>query len=386
MRHFFKKVLILTYALLSIHEVHSYPQYIGYGYNSCLTCHYNPEGNGPLNDYGRAISATAIAARWFQEPSMTEEQLGKQSGFLNNSAYNTWLRPSVDYRGLYLIRDFGEDTEESEWINMMADLNIVMKYDPAARYFASFSFGYAPTPSIYEKSNTEVDNYRWHEAYIGMRPWQGIGIYFGLMDKVYGIRIAEHTNYSRSVTNLSHNDQAHGLQLHYTNEMVEITGGYFLGNLNQKEKLRQKGLSAKAEYKVNYKNSVGVSVLKSENSFLDMYMGAFHYKAAVGKGSAFMAEYGKVVKKSLVDQSEDSQVYGLGQVYLQGLRGLFFINSIEYLKEESGDYRMRYGPGVQIFPHRGYEFRFEIYNTRNFSDTGSTRDTWDLLGQTHLWF
>lgn len=378
-------VLFLTSFIIST-SCFSYPQYIGHGYNSCITCHYNPEGNGPLNDYGRAIGATAIAARWFHDENITEEELGKKSGFFGFEPFNTWLRPSLDYRGLMIKRDFNEKTEETEWINMMADLNVVIKFDPAARYFTSVTFGYAPTPSVYEKSNTPVDQYRWHEAYFGMRPFEGFGAYLGLMDKVYGIRIAEHSSYSRSVTNLSHNDQSHGLQLHYTNEFVELTGGYFLGNLAQKERLRQKGFSGKAEYKVNYKNSVGVSVLKSNNKFLDMYMAAFHYKTAVGKGSAFMAEYGKVVKESISEKTETSQVYGLGQVYLQGTRGLFLINSIEYLKDDTGDFRIRYGPGLQVFPARSFEFRFELYNARSFSDTGSTRDTWDLLGQTHLWF
>lgn len=380
-----KIVFLFLLSFLSISSF-GYPQYIGFGYNSCLTCHYNPEGNGPLNDYGRAIGATAIAARWFYEKDITEEELGKRSGFLGFEPATTWLRPSFDYRGLLLKRDFNEDSEETEWINMMADANIVIQFDPMARYFTSVTFGYAPTPSIYENSNTPVDNYRWREAYFGMRPIQGFGAYIGLMDKVFGIRIAEHTSYSRSVTNLSHNDQSHGVMLHYTNEFLELTGNYFVGNLTQDEELRQKGFSAKAEYKFNYKNSVGASILKSNNEFLDMYMAAFHYKTAVGKGSAFMAEYGKVVKKSISEKTETSQIYGIGQVYLQGTRGLFLINSIEYLKDDTGDFRIRYGPGVQIFPAKSFEFRFELYNARSFSDTGSTRDTWDLLGQTHLWF
>ncbi|MBC7464797.1 MAG: hypothetical protein H7256_02295, partial [Bdellovibrio sp.] len=36
----------------------AYPDFISYGYRTCITCHYNGQGGGALNDYGRAVWAS----------------------------------------------------------------------------------------------------------------------------------------------------------------------------------------------------------------------------------------------------------------------------------------------------------------------------------------
>lgn len=380
------KILSLLGISLISTSVYSYPQFVGYGYTSCVTCHYNPFGNGPLNDYGRALSATAVSSRWLIPKYVGEEELANKSGFLGSKPQNTWFRPSFDYRGLLIKRGLGQEGEDTEWINMMADANVVVRFDKANKFFISGTLGYAPKPAALEDTGEEVDTYRWREHYLGYRPSQRWGFYLGLMDKVYGIRIAEHTNFSRSITNLSQNDQSHGLQIHYAHPKFELGLNYFVGNMVQEDDLRQKGFSLKADYVVSHKSTTGVSVLKSENSYLEMYMTAFHYKTAVGKGSSFLAEYGQVATTEIQTQEEEKTVYGLAQAYLNGTRGLFIINSVEYLKEDTGDYRLRFGPGIQFFPIQRLELRFELYNSRSFSESGSTKDTWDFLGQTHLWF
>ena len=57
----------------------AYPAYIGTGYSSCLTCHYNPLGNGPINPYGRAVQATEMAGNLFGRDL---EELANNSGFV----------------------------------------------------------------------------------------------------------------------------------------------------------------------------------------------------------------------------------------------------------------------------------------------------------------
>lgn len=382
---FLCKTLATFLFVFVIKEVASYPHFVGYGYTSCITCHYNPYGNGPLNNYGRALGATAVSARWLVPDYVEEETIAKNSSFFGVSP-SSWIQPSFDYRGLLLKRDFREESEDTEWIDMMADLNLVVRTDQTNRYFFSATFGYAPTPTSLENTGQEVENYRWRDYYLGLRPGQNWGVYLGLMDKIYGIRIAEHTNFSRSITNLTQNDQSHGIQFHYTSSNFEIGIGGFAGNLIQDSGLRQVGASGKFDYVMPHKGKMGVSALKSESEYLDMYMWAFHYQTSVGKDSSILAEYGKVVKSSISTNDEQEQDYGLGQAYLNVKRGVFIINSLEYLKESNGDYRIRFGPGFQIFPHKNIEFRFELYNSRSFSDSSSTRDTWDLLSQVHLWF
>ena len=352
-----------------------------------MTCHYNPFGNGPLNDYGRALSATAISARWFKEEYVSEDEIANKSGFFYNQPENSWFRPSFDYRGLLIKKDFGRDNQSTAYIDMMADLNLVMKFF-SDRLIFSGSIGYIPTPKALENStdDEEVINYISREAYVGIRPFASIGLYAGLMDKVYGVRIPEHVAYSRSITNLSHNDQSVGVQIHYVKNMFEIGLNSFIGNTVQDESLRQQGNSAKIDYLISNKGSVGVSVLKSKSEFLDIYMNAFHFKTSVGKGTSVLGEFGEV-KKTAVQKSEiDTTSYALAQANVNLDRGIFLINTVEYLKETSNDFRFRFGPGLQVFPAQRVEFRFDLYNTRTFSEDFATKDTIDFLTQLHLWF
>lgn len=380
--------VIILFGIISIKDVEAYPHFVGYGYTSCLTCHYNPYGSGPLNDYGRALSATAISARMFHADFVTEEEIAEKSGFLYGQPKNTWFRPSFDYRGLLLRRDFGEETQTIEWIDMMADANIVLKFLDNKLYMST-TVGYAPIPDRLKDSEEKIDEYLIREAYIGYRPNENWGVYLGHMDKIFGIRIAEHSSYSRSVTDLSHNDQTYGMQVHFMKGNFEIGTGVFVGNQAQEDELRQKGASVKVDYVMPHKGTIGFSSLKSESEFLETYMQAFHLKTSAGRGASFLAEVGSVKKsaKQISDYTPDVSNYALAQIYLNPKRGVYFVNSVEYLKtEKKDDYSIRFGPGLQIFPSQRVEIKADLYNTRNFSKTSSSRDTWDLLTQVHLWF
>ncbi|MCO4794131.1 MAG: hypothetical protein KC493_10480 [Bacteriovoracaceae bacterium] len=381
------KIILLIFMIAYSPLSGAYPHFVGFGYTSCATCHYNPFGNGPLNDYGRALSATAVSAKWFYHDKESEEKIANSSAFFGSKPNQTWFRPSLDYRGLVIKRTLGQDSEDTEMINMQADANLVLKFGEANNFFISGTVGYAPKPLSLENSNKEVDEYRSREHYIGYRPTPSLGVYAGLMDKVFGLRIAEHSAYSRSINSLSQNDQSHGLQIHYAHPSFELGLNYFVGNMIQDDALRQKGFSTKVDYIVSHKSSLGVSYLSSENQFLKNYASAVHYMGSVGKGSSVLVEAGQNVKTSLSDTTDETKtIYGLGQNYIKASRGIYLINSIEYLKEQTGEYRIRFGPGIQMFPIQRWELRFEIYNTRNFSDQASTKDTWDLLMQVHSWF
>src|SRR5262245_59970965 len=104
----------------------AYPSFIGFGYGSCLTCHYHPLGGGPLSDYGRALGATEVSGRWFMD-RLTDDQVGEQSGFLGPfGKLPDWFSLAADYRGMYL--DTGlEYKPRSAWINMQLEGSVTLK-------------------------------------------------------------------------------------------------------------------------------------------------------------------------------------------------------------------------------------------------------------------
>ncbi len=383
-----KKVFLLFFLINS--SLLAYPNFIGYGYTSCLTCHYNPFGNGPLTDYGRAVGTTSIVSDTFYGGKDSDlEARGKKSGFMYSEPLNQWLRPSIDYRGLYLKNSIGEDSSQTEYIHMDANINLVLRLGPKEnrdKFIISATMGYAPEPR--SGAPSDADTYRSREHYIGYRFTPAWGLYAGLMDKVYGIRIPDHIAYGRSVTQNTMNDQTHGLLLHYTNPNWDIGLQAFVGNLAEEETVRQKGFAATAEYTYAPQIRPGASVQMSESEFLKTYSYALHSRIGFGKGNSIMGEIGQTNEELPLRGTENQSRYWTVQAHVLASKGFFLLNTIEYLKADldEDNKRLRWGPGIQWFLYQGVEWRMDFYNTRVHSENAVTQDEWDFTTQVHLWF
>lgn len=388
-----KKISLLILPLIGlsnflIKNAEAYPNFIGHGYNSCITCHYNPFGNGPLNDYGRAVGATAISGRGFYNDSKPEDLIGQESGFFFKQPENKHFRPSASYRGLFLKRNFGEVSEKTEYIHMQGDVNMVAKFGENDKYITSVSFGYAPIPRSLQNTPAadSVKEYRTREHYVGYRPSPKWGVYAGLMDKTYGIRIIEHTSYARTTPQVTMDDQSHGVTLHYNTPEIEGGLNVFVGNLTQDADIRMKGWAGTFEYTLFEKNRLGLSAMMESNDYLELSSFAAHVRSGIGGGSSIMFELGKVDKKPKMVSGEKTEYYANFQNHIKATRGVYLLNSVEYYKNNADkSYRVRFGPSIQYFPIARVELRADLYNTRNFNQEISTKDRWDLMAQIHLW-
>ncbi len=385
---------ILKFTFLSIWltwifdcQVQAYPQFIGHGYNSCITCHYNPFGNGPINDYGRAFSATAVSGRGFYNANKPEELISQESGFFFKENKNKTFRPQLSYRGMRLKRNFGEATEQTEYIHMQADAHLVAKLGDKDKFIASFTFGYAPVPRSLQNTSAgdKIDQYRSREHYIGYRPTPAWGIYAGLMDKTFGVRIVEHTAYARTTPQLTMYDQSHGVTLHFNKPQFEAGFNYFVGNLTQDVALRMKGWAGTFEFTLFETNRLGLSMMTQQNNFLKLDTYATHIRSGLDGGSSLIFELGKV-EKTPKSSMKTIEYYGNFQNHIKVARGFYILNSVEYYKNHNDNsYRVRFGPSLQYFPLAKVELRMDLYNTRNFNQLASIKDRWDLLAQVHLW-
>jgi hypothetical protein len=385
---YYTVLLFLVFSTFSPEKAFGYANYIGHGYNSCMTCHYNPFGNGPINDYGRAISATAISSRGFYKDSKPEDLIGKESGFFFTQPLGQHIRPFASYRGLLLKRNFGEENETSEYIHMQADLNLVLKFGQNDKYISSVTFGYAPIPRAIQNTPAakDVDKYRTREHYVGYRPSNTWGFYAGLMDKPFGVKIVEHTAYARTTPQLTMDDQAHGFTVHYNTPQLEGGINYFVGNLSQDAPLRMKGIAGTFEYTLFEKNRPGLSFMKQGNEYIDLSAFAAHIRTGLENGNSLIFELGRVTKTPKSSGLEKTEYYANFQNHIRALRGVYLLNSIEYFKNDlDKSYRVRFGPSVQYFPVSKVELRVDLNNTRSFSEQSSVKDRWDLMAQVHLW-
>jgi len=369
-------------------EAMGYANFIGHGYPSCLNCHFNPMGGGQLNDYGRAVSATAISGRLIYPESFNEEKIAYMSGFLFKKPSQNWLRTQVNYRGFNLIRNPGSSENEIKtWIPMQRDLRVTLKFGENDKLIFSGDYGKTPYP-LNGIEGEDYDEYRSRSHYVGYRFTPSFGLYAGLMDKAYGIRVIEHSAYSRLLPQVTQNDQTHGILGHYLNENWEIGAHIFGGNLAQDQELRMKGFSSIVEKTFLNIHRIGFSFQQSKNDFLELLSYSTHARLNVKEGSALLAELGETKKKTKNSIEERTSRYGLLQGFVRPWRGFYVLTNVEYLKNDTtfDSYNVRWGPGIQYFPMQRLELRADIYNTRNFSPGSSTLDSWLLLYQLHLWF
>lgn len=371
----------------------SYPQYISLQYTSCLTCHYNPQGNGPLNDYGRGVAATAIAGRVGIDKTTTEEDLVKNSSFPGiDPQTNSWLRPMIGYRGLGYDSNAFTGESQRRWINMQLDGSLVLKGGSRDQYIASFTYGTRPTNRIDQNNLMETKGYS-REHYIGWRPTTKVGVYAGKMDKAFGLRIPDHNLTSRRATRTAQFDQVHGVMIHAVGETLEGSIHGYVGDLNESdETLRDEGFSGIFEWGVSAQNRLGVSYMNNRLGENQTTVIAVHDRLGLGKGHSLMAEVGEITLTP--DNGEVRKtMYGFLQSHLMLTRGLWLQGTFDYYKGKItgggggliDDEILSVGPGIQWFPRQKIELRLDIYNQRSFNETVAAKDSWRALAQVHLW-
>lgn len=381
--------LILIIFLLSIsNRVEAYPEFIGYKYSSCLTCHYNGHGNGPLNEYGRALFAAEIAGRALAF-GRSDEQLGEASGIFGRVKMPNWFQPGVKSRYLLMKNNPPYSNEKERFIVMQADLNVASFWRADQKLGFIGSIGYVPVPQRLQlqSQGRDVDTLISREHYIRYGYGENWWFYAGMMDKVYGIRIVDHTAYSRAKTGLAQNDQAHGVIGHYIQETWEASFNVFAGNLYQDADLRQQGVSGMFEYDIIEAWRVGVSGLYSFNNYVKNGRFGIQNRYGMGHGAAILIDTG-IIHNAPKNGSAKNGYYLYSEAIQRLARGYhFFITAQSFKDEMTGDKPDQFtsGFGLLMFPAQRFEFRIELADRRQFTDNSEVQeDTWVLMTQAHL--
>lgn len=390
----YKILLYLSLSLLvSAGTAYSYPNFIGKGYHNCLTCHYNPFGSGPLNDYGRGVAASAISGRFLINKTTTDEALSNRSGFLFNKPSKTSnIRPSFDYRGATLRRGLDTSNPQEVWINMQMDASITAEFGVKKKYITSFTYSIVPSNSLpggqpeFDVAPGEDLMYS-REHYFGMKVRPNLSVYLGKMDKVFGIRVPDHTAFSRSKTGNNQYGATHGATLHFGKEKFDLGVQAFIGDLEKEKEYRFTGISSKYEHSISDKVRLGVSFLHEDSENQQNLAYSMLTKMAIGKGSSLMLEMGRVQSTPEgLDTTTEQYIFLQNHFYLA--RGLYFLTTYEQFIPDTtttSEYH-NFAPGIQYFPMQRIELRADLITTKIYSAGSAAQDAWSFLGQVHLWF
>jgi hypothetical protein len=367
----------------------SYPEFIGYKYSSCLTCHFNGNGNGPLNDYGRALWSAEIAGRAFWAAGKTEDQLSASSGFLGSVELPWWFRPGAKMRDLVIRTNPGGTGAKNTNILMQADLNAAFFLDKDQKNTFVGDFGYVPEPLRVQNSPgaKKLSEFISREHYYRRQVTDSWWLYGGFLDKPYGIRIVDHTAFSRAKTGLAQNDQAHGIISQYIQPKYEWSFDAFAGNLYQKSDVRQVGFSSLYEYEPLQAMRIGFSYLNSANKYIKNERIALHSRTGLGNGSSILFETG-LINDTPKGADKLQGYYMYVELQQRMIRGYhLFVDAQSYKDQLSAghDDQVTGGFGVLMFPVARTEFRIELQSGRTFNDDAQVApEAWTALAQLHL--
>ncbi len=365
-------------------SVDAYPSFIGFGYSECSTCHYNPLGNGPLTDYGRALSANTISARPLFT-KLSDEELADKSGFLGSpETLPDWVRVQLDYRGMYFTRDL-VGSRQSRYIHMKGDASLILK-TPKEDWIAVGNIGYAPRPATASPTK-DISELISREHYIGYRPNKHWGLYAGFMDVAYGIRIPDHTAYSRSKTLIAQNDQTHGLLLHTDQDFGSGSLHAFIGNLQQDSNERQMGASTQWNFNINQYAQAGLSGLVSFGEYRKRQVGGAQLRWGIEGGHAILIDAG-VINEMPANSAGMLGFYSMAQTHTRLFRGLHFLVTSEFYSSDlfnQASRLFRISPGLQYFPMQRLEFRIDFQAARSTNSNPVTQDVYSLLAQVNIW-
>jgi hypothetical protein len=368
-------------------SVQAYSEFIGYGYSSCLTCHVNGSGSGPLNDYGRALWSAEIASRSLFPRRMTDEILAKQSGFLGAVPLPYWFRPHLKFRDLSLKQNFKGPNEVSKYYRMQQDVGATFS-DPVGKFVAVITFG-----NMQYSGQGDQGRFLAREYYLRAEVVKTWWLYIGLLEKVFGIRNINHNSFQRfpqgfnpTLNNPLGAANSQGVVLQKVEDTWDAAFNVFTGNPYDEPEYRHKGFSTTSEFEVGDKKRLGVSLQSAASEKDKKTISAIHYRQGLSKGSAVLFEYGFL--QDNLEGMSNSGSYNLLQTSMLLTRGYSLRTEIERYNQDfkaASPDQWRFSVGILAFPMPRLELRGDIVNGRAFSTVGAVdEDQWFFQGMVHV--
>jgi hypothetical protein len=183
------------------------PMFLSRQYTRCTTCHYSPTGGGLLTPYGRSLSRQDLSTTGRSDPGQPP---GKEEAFLWGALGDALgpVQVGIDVRPAHLGLDFGGGTTTTRDFFMNGDLLAAYRVNGWTVYG---EVGREPL----SPEGSKIDSY---EYWVSYAPEKGIGFRVGRFLPAYGVRLADHTAFTRTSMGLNTYDQVYGLELSRTGE------------------------------------------------------------------------------------------------------------------------------------------------------------------------
>lgn len=356
---------IATLLLSAAGGVAAEPIFLSRQYARCTTCHFSPTGGGLLTPYGRSLSREELSTfgRSSSEPPGREHEFlfGALGDPPRGVSIGADLRPAhldVDRAGVRTTRDF----------LMNADVTAAFR---RGNWTAYGEIGRQP-----RRGDARIASFEHWLAYQTRR----LGARAGRFLPAYGVRLADHTSFTRATLDLDNDDQVYGLELSYTGDrhLLQVLAGAHADSDN--------AFTATGRWQVDLGTR---TVLVASGLFRDGSGGVPRGGAAgLAMGVAptpRLTIWTQADARFREPATSGRRAYTvLGDVAFEVHRG-FWLKFSPQLQTEFGDASagiVRFVAGVNLLPRTHWNVVLNWYHDRDRETDGSART---LLAQLHLY-
>ncbi len=190
------------------------PMFLSRQYARCTTCHYSPTGGGLLTPYGRSLSHNELSS--FKGTS-TSQEAGREESFLYGLLGDTLgkVHVGIDLRPARLEVDF---------LGMNFDRTFFMNADLVAAFRDG---GWTVYGQVGREPLPQGGRLKSYEYWVSHESEKGWGVRAGRFLPAYGVRLADHTAFTRRGLGLDVYDQIYGVELsHLTQKhLLQVAAG-----------------------------------------------------------------------------------------------------------------------------------------------------------------
>lgn len=184
-------------------------------YTRCTNCHFSPTGGGLLTPYGRSLSREELSTTGKSAPGATG---GREQEFLWGAlkdALPKGLSLGFDARPAHLDVTFPGGSATKDFF-MTADLIAAYRHHDWTVYA---ELGREP-----RSDGAKIASY---EYWVAHKSDKGFGIRAGRFTPAYGVRLADHTAFTRAPLGFDAYDQIYGVELSHGNDkhLLQVAAG-----------------------------------------------------------------------------------------------------------------------------------------------------------------
>lgn len=343
--------LMCVVAFLSVSpDVRAFPELVRYGYLSCTTCHYDPNGGGILKPFGR-IASKDLLSTWSSE---SEEK------FLYGAVPESeWISFGGDIRTIQAHRETKRYVE-GKFIWMQSDVEAAIDWGD---WTVVGTFGR-------QEPRGRASSSEWFSRrhYLLFRP-QGeprLIVRAGRFRQAFGINLPDHAIATKRGLGWDQDTESYNLEAAWFGLRFDafVTLNFSRPDISLSE--RETGVGARFRYYTGVKSRFGMSYFWGKKQMSTRHV--FGPFLSIGLGSRWylLSEVDFQGKEERGSSHAHWGIFSVQRLGYEFVKGLIGLATIEYSRESFSEQNARnsFGLGLQLFPRPHLETVFTWQKVR----------------------